>query len=162
MLSDVSAARLRTISFREVDPHEEVARVALGHYVAELAARFPSGFEPGPLVGEPGSIYVVAATDDAPVAYGGIRPIEAGALRTAEIKRMWVDARCRGLGLGARILAHLESLARAQGYERVVLDTNGTLVEAIALYRRAGYELIERYNTNPHAELFFEKLLVPR
>ncbi len=41
------------------------------------------------------------------------------------------------------------------------LDTNGALTEAIALYERAGYHRIERYNDNPYAELFFEKSLTP-
>ncbi len=33
----------------------------------------------------------------------------------------------------------------------------GALVEAIALYDRAGYRRIERYDDNPHAEAWFEK-----
>ena len=41
----------------------------------------------------------------------------------------------------------------------MVLDTNGTLTEAIAMYERSGYSRIERYNDNPYAELFFEKHL---
>ena len=39
------------------------------------------------------------------------------------------------------------------------LDTNGTLVEAIAMYERAGYHHIERYNDNPYAQAWFEKSL---
>jgi hypothetical protein len=33
------------------------------------------------------------------------------------------------------------------------------LVEAIAMYRRAGYREIPRYNDNPYARLWFEKAL---
>ena len=39
----------------------------------------------------------------------------------------------------------------------VRLDTNGTLDEAIAMYERAGYRRIGRYNDNPYAEAWFEK-----
>ena len=39
----------------------------------------------------------------------------------------------------------------------VRLDTNGTLVEAVAMYDRAGYRRIERYNDNPYASAWFEK-----
>ncbi|MFK8024063.1 MAG: GNAT family N-acetyltransferase, partial [Ilumatobacter sp.] len=60
-------------------------------------------------------------------------------------------------GLGRRLLEHLEDAAAARGHAVVVLDTNGTLDEAIAMYRRAGYEEIGRYNDNPYAELFFSK-----
>ena len=59
----------------------------------------------------------------------------------------------------ARMLRHLEALAAERGFTRVVLDTNATLVEAIAMYERAGYTRIERYNSNPYAEAFFAKPL---
>ena len=89
---------------------------------------------------------------------GGLQQVDAA---TAEIKRMWIDPTRRGLGLGRRLLAHLEDVARERGYRRVVLDTNGALVEAIAMYRRAGYEAIERYNDNPYAQHWFAKALDP-
>jgi GNAT superfamily N-acetyltransferase len=81
---------------------------------------------------------------------------------TGEIKRMWVHPEWRGAGLGARMLGHLEDCARELGHRRVNLDTNGSLVEAISMYQRAGYRPIERYNDNPYAEAFFSKELRPR
>ena len=41
--------------------------------------------------------------------------------------------------------------------QRVVLDTNETLDEAIAMYERAGYARIDRYNDNPYAHHWFGK-----
>ena len=78
---------------------------------------------------------------------------------TAEIKRMWVHEQWRGRGLGSRMLGSLEQHALRLGHGRVILDTNSTLVEAIAMYRRAGYRDIGRYNDNPYALCWFEKLL---
>jgi DNA-binding MarR family transcriptional regulator len=150
--------RAATVRLRQVAADHPDAREATRRYVAELDARFPGGFDPGgPDAPEPGSTYVVAMSDGEPVAYGGIRPVLDD--ETAEIKRMWVHGDWRGAGLGARMLRHLEGLAAAQGHRRVVLDTNGTLREAIAMYERAGYTRIERYNDNPYAEAFFEKRL---
>lgn len=57
------------------------------------------------------------------------------------------------------IIGDSTDVAREQGYRRIVLDTNGTLLEAIALYERAGYERIDRYNDNPYAETFFAQEL---
>ena len=48
---------------------------------------------------------------------------------------------------------------RELGCLRVVLDTNESLDEAIAMYERAGYERIERYNDNPYAHHWFAKVL---
>ncbi|MBM7515917.1 bifunctional helix-turn-helix transcriptional regulator/GNAT family N-acetyltransferase [Nocardioides nitrophenolicus] len=150
--------RAATVRLQEVSTEHPMAREATRRYVAELDARFPGGFDPGgPDAPEPGATYVVATSDGEPVAYGGIRPVLDD--ETAEIKRMWVHAAWRGAGLGARMLRHLESLAAAQGHRRVVLDTNGTLREAIAMYERSGYERVERYNDNPYAEAFFAKRL---
>ena len=39
------------------------------------------------------------------------------------------------------------------------LDTNRALTEALALYRAAGFEEIERFNDEPHAHHWFAKSL---
>jgi ribosomal protein S18 acetylase RimI-like enzyme len=70
---------------------------------------------------------------------------------------MWVDDAWRGAGLGSRMLRRLEAETRALGYPVVRLDTNRTLGEAVAMYERAGYREIGRYNDNHYAEAFFEK-----
>jgi DNA-binding MarR family transcriptional regulator len=146
--------RAATISVREVDPADPVARDAVRRYVAELDRRFPGGFDPGPP--DDAGTFLVATSGGEPVAYGGVRPLSA---ETGEIKRMWVHGDWRGAGLGGRMLRELEALAGRLGHRRVVLDTNRTLVEALEMYRRAGYAEVERYNDNPYAEAFFEKAL---
>ena len=57
------------------------------------------------------------------------------------------------------MLARLELLVGELGRTRIHLDTNGSLTEAIAMYERAGYRSIERYNDNPYAERWFAKEL---
>ncbi|HEU5035564.1 MAG TPA: bifunctional helix-turn-helix transcriptional regulator/GNAT family N-acetyltransferase [Nocardioides sp.] len=146
--------RAATIHLREVDPDEPVAREAAGLYFAELDRRFPAGFDPG-LPDHEGT-FLVATSGGRPVAYGGVRAESPG---TGEIKRMWVDDAWRGAGLGSRMLRELEALAVRLGHRRIVLDTNRALVEAIAMYERAGYTPIARYNDNPYAQAFFEKVI---
>jgi GNAT superfamily N-acetyltransferase len=87
---------------------------------------------------------------------GGVRAVDrpAGA---AEVKRMWVAPAYRGTGLGRRLLAALEDLAREHGHDVVVLDTHRSLGESLSLYARAGYREVERYNDNPYAQAFFRK-----
>lgn len=155
--------RAATVQLRAVDPRSAPAVQAVTAYFTELDDRFPGGFDwAGALEADaeamaPGAgAFVVATSDGRPVACGGVQVIGAG---VAEIKRMWVDPRWRGAGLGARLLRHLEGLAVELGHHVVRLDTNGTLAEAIAMYQRAGYQPIERYNDNPYAQAWFEKRL---
>ena len=72
---------------------------------------------------------------------------------------MWVAPDARGLGLGRRILAELEAQARSAGVEILHLETNETLVEAIALYRRNGFVEVPAFNDEPYAQHWFEKRL---
>jgi GNAT superfamily N-acetyltransferase len=150
------------VTFDVVDPASADARVAIGQYFAELDARFSDGFDPGAggaghdaeHLSAPTGAFVVARRDVLVVGCGGVQRVDA---ETAEIKRMWVLADERGHGLGRRLLAHLEGVARSLGYGRVVLDTNESLTEAVTMYARSGYRTIERYNDNPYAHHWFAK-----
>ncbi len=155
--------RAATIRFEVVDPESQAALTSMGRYFAELDERFPSGFDAGdtltadaPSMREPAGAFVVAFDGDAAIACGGILRHDG---RSDEIKRMWVDPDWRGTGLGSRLLRRLERCAADRGRTRVVLDTNATLLEAIAMYDRAGYTPTERYNDNPYAQRWFEKQL---
>ncbi|MGP8205883.1 MAG: GNAT family N-acetyltransferase [Acidimicrobiales bacterium] len=153
-----------TVSVEIVDPGSREAQGALAHYFSELAARFPSGFDTdqagavddGATLRPPHGSFIVMSSDETAVGCGGLKRIND---TTGEIKRMWVHPDWRGLGLGRRLLAELEAAAARMGHARVVLDTNETLTEAIAMYDRAGYYSIERYNDNPYAQRWFAKEL---
>ena len=145
----------------EVDAGSPAAQAAMTAYFAELAARFPSGFDPsGYLAPEeytpPLGRFFLAQRGDDVLGCGGLVWIDG---ETAEIKRMWVDPAARGQGLATRLLGFLEQTAAASGYRVVRLDTNPVLLEAIAMYRKNGYRDIERYNDNPYAGLWFQKRL---
>jgi DNA-binding MarR family transcriptional regulator/predicted N-acetyltransferase YhbS len=157
--------RAATVHLRTVSPADPAAVAAVGRYFAEIDSRFPGGFDPGDAayadaaaMSAPAGVFVVATSDGEPVACGGVQDLGGG---TGEIKRMWVHPDWRGAGLGSRMLRHLEERARALGHRRVVLDTNGTLTEAIAMYQRAGYEAVAPYNDNPYAQAWFAKELEP-
>jgi DNA-binding MarR family transcriptional regulator/GNAT superfamily N-acetyltransferase len=151
--------RAATVTFQPADPASPAARDVVGRYFAEIGRRF--GFDPSgeaekdtEILVPPFGAFVVAHSDGEPVACGGLHEIAPG---VGELKRMWVHDDWRGAGLGSRLLRHLEDHARDLGHRMVRLDTNAALTEAIAMYQRAGYRVIERYNDNPWATHFFEK-----
>jgi DNA-binding MarR family transcriptional regulator/GNAT superfamily N-acetyltransferase len=155
--------RAATVVADVVDPRSADARAALARYFGELDARFPSGFDPGDATASDGTAlrapdgaFLLLRSDGATVGCGGVQRVDD---RTGEIKRMWIDPDWRGLGLGRRLLDRLEEVARAHGRERVVLDTNSVLLEAISLYERSGYRPVDRYNDNPYAQRWFAKVL---
>lgn len=161
-----TADRLLTVSgvrFDVVDPRSPAAVEAMTTYFLELDRRFAAGFHAGdtlvadaPAMTSPTGSFVIATIDDRIVACGGVQQHDES---TGEIKRMWVNRAWRGVGLGRRTLERLEVEVASLGYTRVVLDTNDTLTEAIAMYERAGYHPIERYNDNPDAMCWFAKRL---
>lgn len=152
------------VTFEVVDPASPSATSALDRYFAELAERFSTGFDAETARAEehlrrfrsPDGAFVVMTHDDTPIGCGAVQRFDHD---TSEIKRMWIDPDWRGFGLGRRLLDTIETIARDSGRLRLVLDTNDTLVEAVAMYERAGYHQIERYNDNPDAHHWFEKTL---
>ena len=156
--------RLLTAALVEIvviDPADE--RGILREYYSELDRRFDIGFDPAQTLPldldemRPPGVFLVALLHDEPVACGvlKVRPRKA-----TEVKRMWVSASVRGLGVGRRLLGELEVRAAANGSRKVRLDTNGTLTEAIVMYRSSGYRGRSPRSTNePYATLWFEKRL---
>ena len=119
----------------------------------------PSDFE------QPVGAFFVAYDNDDPIAMGGwrFRP-DVHALRgtvAAEVKRMYVVPAARGRGLARMLLSHLEASARSAGAEVMVLETGAPQVEAIALYRSAGYVPVEGfgfYRDEPNAHYFGRRI----
>lgn len=84
------------------------------------------------------------------VAYEDRKAVGCGAIKAygneaMEIKRMYVLPQYRGRGIASLILAQLERWAAELGYSRCILETGRRQEEAIALYQRQGYEVIENY-----------------
>ena len=161
-MADELGAPLLDVELCVVDPREADARGAVASYVAELDRRFPGGFDPGlgteDLSGlaEPAGVFVIVRGNGLVAGCGGVQRLDR---ETGEIKRMWIAPDFRGLGLARRLLGELEEHARRLGHRRVVLDTNATLTEAVALYERSAYEAIAPYNDNPYAQRWFTKVL---
>ncbi|BCJ48128.1 putative transcriptional regulator, MarR family protein [Actinoplanes ianthinogenes] len=152
---------LRTASttIAAVDPAAAEARDCLRRYAAELAVRFPEGYDPDVLT-EPRAVdgvMLLAREHGRPVGCGLWTRLST---RTAELRHLWIAVDARGAGLGRRLLAALEADAAGRGITTMRLGTHHALTEAIALYRRAGYTETENWGSSPYNQLTFEKPLV--
>jgi len=133
-----------------------VAAALISELNAELSAMYP---EPGathfaldPKEVAPGTgIFVVVRLRGRAVGCGALRtvrdpaPVRELGPRVGELKRMYVASGMRGHGIGRKLLERLEAEARALGLTRLVLETGTRQLEALALYRRAGFTEIPLY-----------------
>ncbi|MFI2742007.1 GNAT family N-acetyltransferase [Zhouia sp. PK063] len=84
------------------------------------------------------------------VAYENTIPVGCGAIKhfdksTVEVKRMYVKDNCRGKGIASIILLALEDWAKTLGYTFTILETGKRQQEALRLYKKNGYVIIENY-----------------
>lgn len=152
-----------TVRITVADPGSADAMWCLERYFAELDGRFDAGFDPARSISAqahelvpPAGLLLVARLHQEPVGCGALK-FHAGA--PAELKRMWVAPQVRGLGLGRRLLYELERYASAAGVTVLRLETNRALTDAIAPYRRSGYQEVDAFNAEPYAHHWFEKRL---
>jgi DNA-binding MarR family transcriptional regulator/GNAT superfamily N-acetyltransferase len=155
--------RAASIDVRVETPTGADARWCLREYFRELAERFETGFDPdksNPARDEemtpPAGYFVVARLDGCPVGCGALKRLTK---TSGEIKRMWTAPSARGQGVARRILQTLETIARKHGLKTLRLETNRTLKEAQALYRKDGYREVAPFNNEPYAHHWFEKQL---
>jgi DNA-binding MarR family transcriptional regulator/GNAT superfamily N-acetyltransferase len=149
------------VEMAAIDPAHPRAQHCMHAYYAELDRRFDGGFNPERSITAheeelrpPRGLLLVASLRADPVGCGGLKLHDR---EPATIKRMWVAESARGLGVGRRLLSTLESYAADHGALAIRLETNGTLAEAISLYRSAGYVEVAPFNDEPYAHHWFEK-----
>jgi GNAT superfamily N-acetyltransferase len=134
----------------------EAARDLIGEYLrwiaSAAAASYALSFDVDAMVTSdiedrakfypPSGRFYVIRRHDADVGVGCLKRITPS---VAEIQRMYVQPRVRGVGAGRLLLQQLLSDARAIGYEAVRLESLQFLSAAHALYRSVGFAEIAPY-----------------
>jgi len=151
------------LELREEPSDGAASRALWDEYMGLVASRLP-GFQPTEAIfATPeaftgaGTAWLVGYDGGVPVCCGGLRPLaEPG---VAEIKRMFVSGAARGRGHGRTLLAELERRAAASGCRHVRLFTTEVLVEARALYRSAGYRVVDTVPDGERTDIWLEKTL---
>lgn len=138
--------RLRFVAVGQDDP---LAEPLLAELAVEYATRYGGtvagvgswlrGY-PAEEFAAPGGGMLVGLLGDEPVTGGAFRRFDE---QTAELKRIWTDARFRRRGHARLLLEELEREIASRGYRRVYLTTGHRQPEAEALYLAAGYAKLE-------------------
>lgn len=113
------------------DPNAGSAHAFAG--LEDQLAALPGEFAP------PTGGFLLVTVDDAPAGCVAFFGHDA---TLCEIKRMYVQPAYRGLQLGDKLVADLLNRARAQGYQKIILDTFHTFTSAQRLYAKAGFQTV--------------------
>jgi putative acetyltransferase len=143
---------------------DDASRALIESLNAELTGAYPEpgsthfGLDPADVSDGRGAFLVIYQEENA-VGCGAVRLLDP---ETAELKRMYVSPARRGRGLGRRLVAALETEARALGVRRLILETGIRQTAALALYRATGFQPIPLYGEylrSPETSICLGKVL---
>jgi ribosomal protein S18 acetylase RimI-like enzyme len=124
------------------------------NFEAEMAAM------PGKYAPPAGELLLARDSNGTPVGCIGLRPIEPDGC--CEMKRLYVSPDGRGSGIGKRLVEAIVREAERIGYREMRLDTLPSMAEAIALYRKSGFEPMEPYYDTPVIGTIFMRRALAR
>lgn len=85
---------------------------------------------------------VICYENNIPVGIGAYKEFES---KTIEIKRMYTLPEYRGKGIASKIIRELELWAKEENYTTSILETGLKQTDALYLYQKLGYTIIENY-----------------
>lgn len=141
MASDISVREYReSDAERVLAVHEAAFRTSGIEFVPEAAVDEELEDVTGSYL-DVGGTFLVGTVDGDVVATGGFRPTDSDA---AEVGHLRVHPEHQRSGYAAELMDEIETRARDEAYETLVLRTHEDLVAAQALYEKRGYDVHRR------------------
>ena len=140
-------------------PLQDEVRVLIAELNATLLELTPPEFcfhmTADQMAGPDTTVFVARENGEA-VACGALKRHDG---RIGEVKRMYTRPSHRGRKIGAEIVARVESVARTEGIERLVLETGDRHPAAWTVYERAGFTRCGPVLDYPDSQwsVFYEK-----
>ncbi|KAI4215367.1 MAG: hypothetical protein LQ351_002267 [Letrouitia transgressa] len=94
-----------------------------------------------------GELLLARSADGTPIGCVCLRA--TATIGCCEMKRLYISPAARGLGLGKKLVESVLNSAGQIGYKEMRLDTLPSMVEAIGLYKDAGFEETDKYYETP-------------
>lgn len=146
------------ITIIRTDSKNEDFRELIKHLDADLAIRdgsehaFYAQFNKVDMIKH----VVIAYDDKRPVGCGAIKKLSSDSM---EVKRMYTSPESRGKGIASTVLTELEKWSAELSYQKCLLETGKKQPEAIALYFKSGYKIVDNYGQYAGVEnsICFEK-----
>ena len=116
---------------------DAVHRLAAADYPAAVTAEWSPPVDPARVAAflrnPDGEVRLAAELEGRIVGFGALVPAEA------ELRACYVAARAARRGVGRALVGAIEAIARAEGLQRLTLDSSLT---AVGFYRRLGYAVV--------------------
>lgn len=84
--------------------------------------------------------YFVAEEGGEILGGAGIYPSEGLPSDTVELVKMYMSAASRGKGIGKKLMLKCIEVAKAEGYQKIYLETMPELSAAVAAYEKLGFK----------------------
>lgn len=89
------------------------------------------------------SIYYVVKLDGKLMGGCGVATLPGADSSVCELQRLFLLKEARGLGIGQTLMEKCIDFAKSQHYKLIYLETFPNMVEAVGLYKKNGFRLIE-------------------
>lgn len=90
------------------------------------------------------SMYFVVEKGGKIIGGAGIAKLENGPDGICELQKMYFLSEARGLGLGVKMMEKCLERAKQFGYEKCYLETMTYMIDAQKLYKKSGFEYLEK------------------
>lgn len=91
----------------------------------------------------PNSIYYVVLVNDVLVGGCGVAQLQGEVNEYCELQRLFILKEVRGYGIGQMLMDKCVTFAKQTNYSLMYLETFPNMVEAIGLYQKNGFQLID-------------------
>lgn len=133
-----------TIKLFEAYVHTLGIDLTFQDFATEMAS-MPGKYSP-----PTGALFLARSVTGEPIGCVGVRPLAADG--ACEMKRLYVNPKGRGTGVGRALARTAIAEARRLGYQDMRLDTLSHMISARALYQSLGFLEIKPYYVTPLLE----------
>jgi ribosomal protein S18 acetylase RimI-like enzyme len=106
---------------------------------------------------EPDGAFIIAKDNDNIVGCVGIKKLDES---VCEMKRLFVNDKYKGKGIGKKLVKIIIKEAKSKNYKKMRLDTLRTMKNALKIYYKNNFYEIEPYYNNPNNDVvYIEKIL---
>jgi putative acetyltransferase len=80
--------------------------------------------------------------------------------KTCKLRKLYLVRQARGFGTGRLMIEHAIEAARRLGFKTIMLETVSVLTDAIRLYTRSGFVLVDQEPVSPRCDQVYRLDLV--